>query len=77
VPIGEKTALALREKLIPAIDALRVGVSTHKDAHYGPVVSAAHKAKVESYIQMGVNEGAELVVDGRGFSLQGMRAASS
>ncbi|MCP3732427.1 CoA-acylating methylmalonate-semialdehyde dehydrogenase [Sphingomonas sp. MG17] len=71
VPVGEKTAIALREKLIPAIDALRVGVSTDNDAHYGPVVTAAHKAKIESYIQMGVDEGAELVVDGRGFSLQG------
>ena len=71
VPVGEKTALALREKLVAAIDGLRVGVSTDADAHYGPVVSAAHKARIESYIQMGVDEGAELVVDGRGFSLQG------
>jgi malonate-semialdehyde dehydrogenase (acetylating)/methylmalonate-semialdehyde dehydrogenase len=71
VPVGDKTADALRAKLIPAIDALRVGVSTDEGAHYGPVVSAAHKAKIESYIQMGVDEGAELVVDGRGFSLQG------
>jgi malonate-semialdehyde dehydrogenase (acetylating)/methylmalonate-semialdehyde dehydrogenase len=71
VPVGEKTAVALREKLIPAIAALRVGVSTDKDAHYGPVVTAAHKAKIENYIQMGVDEGAELVVDGRGFKLQG------
>jgi malonate-semialdehyde dehydrogenase (acetylating)/methylmalonate-semialdehyde dehydrogenase len=71
VPVGEKTAIALREKLIPAIDALRVGISTDTEAHYGPVVTAAHKAKIESYIQMGVDEGAELVVDGRGFTLQG------
>ena len=71
VPVGEKTAIALREKLLPAIEALRIGVSTDKDAHYGPVVTAAHKAKIESYIQMGVDEGAELVVDGRGFTLQG------
>jgi malonate-semialdehyde dehydrogenase (acetylating)/methylmalonate-semialdehyde dehydrogenase len=70
-PVGEKTAVALREKLIPAIQALRVGVSTDPDAHYGPVVTAAHKAKIENYIQMGVDEGAELVVDGRGFTLQG------
>jgi malonate-semialdehyde dehydrogenase (acetylating) / methylmalonate-semialdehyde dehydrogenase len=41
------------------------------DAHYGPVVTPAHKAKIESYIQMGIDEGAELVVDGRGFTLQG------
>ena len=71
VPVGEKTAIALREKLLPAIAALRVGVSTDAQAHYGPVVTAAHKAKIESYIQMGVDEGAELVVDGRGFTLQG------
>jgi malonate-semialdehyde dehydrogenase (acetylating) / methylmalonate-semialdehyde dehydrogenase len=71
VPVGDDTAERLRAKLIPAIDALRVGVSTDKDAHYGPVVTAAHKAKIENYIQMGVDEGAELVVDGRGFKLQG------
>lgn len=71
VPVGNKTAVALREKLIPAIGALRVGVSTDPDAHYGPVVTAAHKEKVENYIQMGVDEGAELVIDGRGFTLQG------
>lgn len=71
VPVGEKTAIALREKLIPAIDALRVGVSTDNDAHYGPVVNAAHKQRIENWIQTGVDEGAELVVDGRGFELQG------
>jgi malonate-semialdehyde dehydrogenase (acetylating)/methylmalonate-semialdehyde dehydrogenase len=71
VPVGEKTAVALREKLIPAINGLRVGISTDADAQYGPVINAAHKQKIEKYIQMGVDEGAELVVDGRGFSLQG------
>jgi malonate-semialdehyde dehydrogenase (acetylating)/methylmalonate-semialdehyde dehydrogenase len=70
-PVGEGTALALRERLLPAIEALRVGVSTDEQAQFGPVVSAAHKARVERYIQMGVDEGAELVLDGRGFSLQG------
>jgi malonate-semialdehyde dehydrogenase (acetylating)/methylmalonate-semialdehyde dehydrogenase len=71
VPVGENTAVALREKLIPAIAALRVGVSTDNDAHYGPVVNAAHKQRIENWIQTGVDEGAELVVDGRGFELQG------
>jgi malonate-semialdehyde dehydrogenase (acetylating) / methylmalonate-semialdehyde dehydrogenase len=71
VPVGEDTADRLREKLIPAIAALRVGISTDADAHYGPVVNAAHKARVEGWIQKGVDEGAELVVDGRGFTLQG------
>ncbi|PWG01570.1 CoA-acylating methylmalonate-semialdehyde dehydrogenase [Sphingosinicella humi] len=71
VPVGEKTANELREALLPAIAKLRVGVSTDPEAHYGPVVNAAHKQRIENYIQMGVDEGAELVVDGRGFSLQG------
>src|SRR3954464_15138675 len=71
VPVGEDTADRLRAKPIPAIAALRVGVSTDADAHYGPVVNAAHKKRVEDWIQEGVDEGAELVVDGRGFALQG------
>jgi malonate-semialdehyde dehydrogenase (acetylating)/methylmalonate-semialdehyde dehydrogenase len=71
VPVGEKTASALREKVLAEIDTLRVGISTDPGAQYGPVVSAAHKKKIEDYIQIGVDEGAELVVDGRGFSLQG------
>ncbi len=71
VPVGDDTADALREKLIPAIQGLRVGVSTDPEAHYGPVVNAAHKERVENYIQMCIDEGGELVVDGRGFTLQG------
>jgi len=71
VPVGEKTADNLLGKLLPAIEALRVGVSTDADAHYGPVVTSAHKQKIETYIDLGVKEGAKLVLDGRGFKLQG------
>ena len=71
VPVGEETAEKLRAKLIPAINALRVGVSTDPDAHYGPVVTQAHKEKVEGWISKCVEEGGELVIDGRGFTLQG------
>ncbi|HRO25888.1 MAG TPA: CoA-acylating methylmalonate-semialdehyde dehydrogenase [Luteimonas sp.] len=71
VAVGDATANALRERLVAAIASLRIGVSTDADAHYGPVITAAHKAKIEHYIQLGVDEGAELVVDGRGFSLSG------
>ncbi|MFT3791484.1 MAG: CoA-acylating methylmalonate-semialdehyde dehydrogenase [Rudaea sp.] len=71
VPVGEKTADALREKLLVAIDALRIGASEDPQAQYGPVVTAAHKARIEDYIRIGVEEGAELVRDGRGFSLPG------
>ena len=71
VPVGKATADELRERLLPEIAKLRLGVSTDTDAHYGPVVSAAHRERIEQYIGMGVTDGAELVVDGRGFTLQG------
>ena len=71
VPVGKKTADELRARLLPEIEKMRVGISTDPDAQYGPVVSAAHKQRVENYIAMGAEEGAELVRDGRGFKLQG------
>src|SRR5690242_8060782 len=71
VPVGEETAVRLRERLIPAINGLRVGVSTDPEAHYGPVVSAQHKARIEEWIGKAEAEGGEIVIDGRGFSLQG------
>src|SRR5690348_12570037 len=71
VPVGDETAEKLKAKLIPAIEALRIGVSTDKDAHYGPVVTAEHKARVEQWIDTAEKEGGEIVVDGRGFTLQG------
>ena len=71
VPVGEETAERLKEKLIPAINSLRVGVSTDPEAHYGPVVTQEHKARVEGWIEKAEAEGAEIVIDGRGFTLQG------
>ncbi len=73
-PVGESTAMALREEVGVEIAKLRVGTATDPDAHYGPVVSAEHKARVEAYIAMAAAEGAEIVVDGRGFELQGHEA---
>jgi malonate-semialdehyde dehydrogenase (acetylating)/methylmalonate-semialdehyde dehydrogenase len=71
VPIGERTADELRARMVERMASLRIGVSTDPQADYGPVVNAAHKARVEGWIRTGVDEGAELVVDGRGFTLQG------
>ena len=71
VPVGDETAERLKAKLIPAIHALKVGISTDTSAHYGPVVTQAHKEKIEGWIAKCVEEGGEMIVDGRGFSLQG------
>ena len=71
VPVGAKTADAVRERVLTELETLKVGISTDPAAQYGPVVSQAHRDKIAGYIQTGVDEGAELVVDGRGFKLQG------
>ena len=71
VPVGKDTADEFVGRMQEEVGKLNVGISTDAQAHYGPVVSAAHRAKIESYIEMGVKEGADLVVDGRGLSLQG------
>jgi len=71
VPVGDDTANRLVDKLVPRVEALKVGTSTDPDADYGPVVTAEHREKIKSYIDMGIKEGAELLVDGRDFALQG------
>jgi malonate-semialdehyde dehydrogenase (acetylating)/methylmalonate-semialdehyde dehydrogenase len=71
VPVGKAVADELRERMVAEIQTLQVGTSTDAGAHYGPVVSSQHRAKIADYIRIGQEEGAELVVDGRDFSLQG------
>ena len=71
VPVGEKTADALVAKLIPKVRALKVGPGTDPDSEMGPLVTKVHRDKVSGYIDAGVAEGAELLVDGRGLKLQG------
>ncbi|MFN3293350.1 MAG: CoA-acylating methylmalonate-semialdehyde dehydrogenase, partial [Gemmobacter sp.] len=72
VPVGDKTADALIEKLVPRIEKLKVGPYTAgNDVDYGPVVTAAAKANILRLVNRGVEQGAKLVVDGRNFSLQG------
>ncbi|PHQ72120.1 MAG: methylmalonate-semialdehyde dehydrogenase (CoA acylating) [Sneathiella sp.] len=60
----------LMEKLAPRVRALKVGPSA-ADADMGPLVTAEHLAKVRGYVDLGIEEGADLVVDGRDISLQG------
>ncbi len=71
VPVGEATADALVEKLVPRVESLKIGPSTDPDVDYGPLVTPQALERVKGYVQTGVDEGADLVVDGRGFSLQG------
>jgi len=71
VPVGRKTAEAVRDRLKQAIPKLRIGPASDPEAKMGPVVTAAHKKKIEHYIQMASDEGAELVIDGRGRTLPG------
>ncbi|MBZ6077823.1 CoA-acylating methylmalonate-semialdehyde dehydrogenase [Microvirga puerhi] len=71
VPVGKATADALMDKLIPRVESLRVGPSTDPSADFGPLVTKAHLDKVRSYVDLGIKEGAKLVVDGRNFKMQG------
>jgi malonate-semialdehyde dehydrogenase (acetylating)/methylmalonate-semialdehyde dehydrogenase len=69
--VGEQTADALAARLAPQVKKLRISHSMDEQADMGPLVTAAHRARVTGYIDSGVAEGAQLLVDGRGFSLAG------
>jgi malonate-semialdehyde dehydrogenase (acetylating) / methylmalonate-semialdehyde dehydrogenase len=71
VPVGEKTANELVKRLIPRVESLKVGPSTDGTADFGPLVTRQHLDRVKGYVDTGVKEGAKLVVDGRGFTIQG------
>ena len=71
VPVGKATGDALMDRLIPRVESLKVGPSTDPSADFGPLVTKAHLAKVRDYVDLGVKEGAKLVVDGRDFKMQG------
>ncbi|SFS65727.1 malonate-semialdehyde dehydrogenase (acetylating) / methylmalonate-semialdehyde dehydrogenase [Saccharopolyspora flava] len=65
VPVGPETADALRERLVEALGNLKIGPGMNDGVEMGPLVTAAHRDKVAGYVDAGVTEGAELVVDGR------------
>ncbi len=71
VPVGEKTADQLIERLVPMVEALKVGPADDADAEMGPVITQAAKDKISGLIDSGVQQGADLLVDGRNLSLQG------
>lgn len=72
VPVGKETADALIEKLVPRVEKLKVGPYTAgDDVDFGPVITAQAKDRINGLVESGVDQGATLAVDGRGFSLQG------
>jgi malonate-semialdehyde dehydrogenase (acetylating)/methylmalonate-semialdehyde dehydrogenase len=71
VPVTERLAESLVHKLKRRVEGLKIGLPTDPDAAYGPLITAAHRKKVLDYIALGEEEGADLAVDGRGFSMQG------
>jgi malonate-semialdehyde dehydrogenase (acetylating)/methylmalonate-semialdehyde dehydrogenase len=72
VPVGEETANRLIEKLTPRVEALKIApYSSGDDADFGPLVTKEALARVKNYVDAGVEAGADLIVDGREFSMQG------
>ena len=72
VPVGEETADRLIEKLVPRVEALKIGPFTAgNDVDLGPVVTKAAQQRILGLINKGVEEGASLKVDGRNFKMQG------
>ncbi len=72
VPVGQETANRLIEKLIPRVEALKVGPYTAgDDVDFGPVITPQARERILGLVKSGVEQGAKLVVDGRDFKLQG------
>ena len=65
--IGDKLVSSLAKK----VEALKVGPGMDKQSEMGPLVTKEHLAKVKGYVDIGVEEGAKLIVDGRNFKIQG------
>ena len=72
VPVGDETADRFVDAMVPKIEALKVGPYTAgDDVDFGPLVTGDAKRRVEGLVQSGVDAGAKLAVDGRGFKMQG------
>jgi malonate-semialdehyde dehydrogenase (acetylating) / methylmalonate-semialdehyde dehydrogenase len=70
VTVG-KAGDALIDQLTPRVQSLKLGPYTDPDAEMGPLVTREAYERVKHYVDIGISEGAKLVVDGRGFKLQG------
>ena len=61
----------LVDKLSKKVEVLKVGPGTDKNSEMGPLITKEHLEKVRGYVDIGVKEGAKLLVDGRNLKLQG------
>jgi malonate-semialdehyde dehydrogenase (acetylating)/methylmalonate-semialdehyde dehydrogenase len=72
VPVGDKTADLLAEKLVPMVENLKIGPYTAgDDVDFGPLVTREARDRVLGLVISGVEQGAKLLVDGRDFKMQG------
>ena len=71
VAVGDDTADALIERLAPRVAALKVGPASDPASEMGPLVTQAHFDRVKGYVDLGIEEGAQLVVDGRDIQAAG------
>ncbi len=61
----------LRERFLASAHAVKVGYGLEPDTFMGPVISASHRERVEGYISAGESEGARVLLDGRGYQVEG------
>ncbi len=71
VCVGDETADAVIERLRERVASMRIGPGTDRSNDMGPLITAAHRDKVAWYVGLGVEEGADLVIDGRGLEVEG------
>ena len=69
IAVGDDVAEKLKKAITSRLSSLKIGPGTDPNAEMGPLITQQHLERVEKYIDSGVNQGAELVVDGREFKM--------
>ena len=62
---------ALMERMVPRVSSLKIGPGIDPESEMGPLITREHLGKVSGYVDLGAQEGADLLVDGRSLKLQG------
>jgi malonate-semialdehyde dehydrogenase (acetylating)/methylmalonate-semialdehyde dehydrogenase len=71
VAVGEETGDAVVAKIKAQLEVMKIGPGTDNNNDMGPLVTKQHFDKVKGYVDLGVEEGADLVVDGRNLVIEG------